>query len=82
MSRVSEQNHLIPSPIHDLVVVGLALAIPTALITIARLGVRARARNLGLDDAFAASSLTGLVLLYVSLFLHFDLHRTPPSSLV
>ena len=62
--------------------VGLALAIPTALTTIVRFGARARARNLGLDDAFAASSLVGLLVNYTALFLHFDLKRTLPPSLV
>ena len=55
----------------------LALAIPTALVTIIRLGIRARARNLGLDDAFAASSLAGFLVLYVGLFLHLDRQRMP-----
>ena len=62
--------------------VGLALAIPTALITIIRLVIRVRARKLGLDDAFAASSLVGLFVVYVAAALHFDLHRAPPPSLV
>ena len=62
--------------------VGLGLAIPTALITIIRLGVRARARNLGLDDAFAASSLVGLLVAYVAYLLHLDPHRTPSPSLI
>lgn len=61
--------------------VALALAIPTGLITIIRLWVRARSRNLGLDDAFAAASLVGLVVNCVATFLHFDPHRTPPPSL-
>ena len=58
-------------------VVGLALAIPNALITIIRLGIRARAWNLGLDDAFAASSLVSLLVFYVAMFLHFDPNRGP-----
>ena len=62
--------------------VGLALAIPTTLITIIRLSVHARARNLGLDDVFATSSLVGLVVLYVFIFLYLDPHCTPPPHLI
>ena len=62
--------------------VGLALAIPTTLITIIRLGVRTRAQNLGLDDAFAASSLVGFLVYYVAFYLHSDSHRTPLPFLV
>ena len=82
MSKVSQQDLLISSFNHFIQVVGLVLAIPTAIITIIRLTVRARARNLGLDDAFAASSLAGLLVFYTALFLHFDPHRTPFSRLV
>ena len=60
---------------------GLAVAIPAAVITIIRVFVRARMRNLGLDDAFAMFALVGLLVLYVSLFFLFDLRRTHAFSL-
>ena len=82
MSQVSQRTLLVYSPTHFFSVVALALAIPTVLITIIRLGVRARGKNLGLDDAFAASSLVGLVVTYVGYFLHSDPHRMLPGPVL
>ena len=49
-------------------VLTLACMVPTIVVTIVRLVERTRRKKLGYDDAFAALSLSGLVMQMTALF--------------
>ncbi|KAG6840252.1 hypothetical protein C0991_007909 [Blastosporella zonata] len=59
-----------PITVSDVKVIGLAGPIIAALVTVIRLFERARLKRFGIDDAWAAFSLSILILFVVALFTH------------